>query len=69
MNDPLTVLRELVALKRLHDAIEAAEAKGTENFVEGKPLPFAKDEYQARKSAAWEKAFELAGGKQMEATP
>lgn len=56
------VLRELVAVKRLHDAIEAAEAKGTENFIGDKPLPFAQDEYEQRKTAAWAAAFALADG-------
>lgn len=55
-------LRELVALKRLHDKIEAAEADGGVNFVDGKPLPFAKDEYEKRKAAAWAAAFELVDG-------
>lgn len=55
----LDILTELVALKRLHDAIEAAEAQGTVNFVEGKPLPFARDEYEQRKARAWDAAFAL----------
>jgi hypothetical protein len=56
MKTPISVLRELVALKNLHDAIEAIEAEGTQNFVDGKALPFAKDDYAARKARAWQVA-------------
>lgn len=62
MNDPIAVLRELVALKRMHDAIEAAEVDGATNFVDSKPLPFVKDDYARRKGPAWEAAFKLADG-------
>lgn len=52
-------LRELVELKRLHDSIVAAEADGGLNFVDGKPLPFARDDYEKRKVSAWAAAFRL----------
>lgn len=61
MPEALEVLRELVALKRIHDKIEAAEADGGENFVDGVPMPFAKDDYDRRKAAAWTAAFQLVG--------
>jgi hypothetical protein len=61
MPDALDTLRELVALKRLHDAIEATEAKGSSNFVDNKPLPFARDEYEQRKAKAWADARALVG--------
>jgi hypothetical protein len=61
MNDAISVLRELVSLKRLHDKIEAAEASGTENFVDGQPLPFAKDDYTKRKAVAWAAAATIVG--------
>jgi hypothetical protein len=58
MLEPLSVLRELVDLKRLHDGIEAAEA-AHRNFVGDKPLPLVSDEYATRKDAAWKSAFSL----------
>lgn len=59
--DAHATLRELVALKDLHDAIEAIEAEGTHNFINGTPLPFAKDEYAKRKAIAWDAARKLLG--------
>jgi hypothetical protein len=62
LTNPLAILRELVALKRLHDKIEAAEAKGIENFVDDVPLYAAKDDYERRKAIAWGVAFNLVDG-------
>jgi hypothetical protein len=58
MLEPLTALRELVALKRLQDRIEAAEA-AHQNFVGDVALPIVVDEYNARKLVAWAAAFEI----------
>lgn len=62
MTDAVEILRKLVALKRLHDQIESAERSGDSNFIEGRPLPFARDEYDKRKAVAWAAAFEIVDG-------
>lgn len=59
MNESLAILRELVALQSLRQAIDQAEADGMVNFVNDVPIPFAKDEIARREPLAWEAARQL----------